>query len=140
MIKTDVIGFLGQDANLNNVNGKNVINFSIAHTEKFKDAQGVAREKTIWVAAAYWTDKTGIAPYLKKGTQVFVSGQPEVGVYQDRQGKWQAEFKLRVNQIQLLGSKDNQSGQQQQSQPSQSAPQGYQNSSDITEPIDDLPF
>lgn len=137
MIKTDVIGHLGMDANLNNVNGKNVINFSIAHTEKFKDNQGVAREKTLWISAAYWTDKTGIAPYLKKGTQVFVTGQPEIGMYQDKQGKWQAEFKLRVNQIQLLGSKDNQSGQQQQSQPSQSAPQSY---NDVTEPLDDLPF
>jgi single-strand DNA-binding protein len=71
MIKLQVIGNLGKDGVVNNVNGKNVINFSVAHTEKFKDAQGVQKDKTIWVECAYWTDRTGIAPYLKKGTQVY---------------------------------------------------------------------
>ena len=40
MIKLQVIGNLGKDCVTNVVNGKNVINFSVAHTEKFKDAQG----------------------------------------------------------------------------------------------------
>ena len=36
MIRISVIGRLGQDATVNNVNGKNVINFSVAYSEKFK--------------------------------------------------------------------------------------------------------
>jgi len=40
MIKLQVIGNLGKDCVVNTVNGKNVINFSVAHTEKYKDAQG----------------------------------------------------------------------------------------------------
>ena len=67
MIKLQVIGNLGKDCITNTVNGKNVINFNVAHTEKFKDAQGNQKDKTIWVECAYWTDRTGIAPYLKKG-------------------------------------------------------------------------
>jgi hypothetical protein len=35
MIKLQVIGHLGRDGVVNNVNGKNVINFSVAHAEKF---------------------------------------------------------------------------------------------------------
>lgn len=66
MIKLQVIGNLGRDCVVNNVNGKNVINFSVAHTEKFKDAQGQQKDKTTWVECAYWTDRTAIAPYLKK--------------------------------------------------------------------------
>ncbi len=38
MIKIQVIGHLGKDCTVNNVNGKNVINFSVAHSEKYKDA------------------------------------------------------------------------------------------------------
>ena len=49
MIKLQAIGHLGKDAIVNNVNGKNVINFTVAHTEKFKDAQGVQKDKTVWV-------------------------------------------------------------------------------------------
>lgn len=105
MIKLNVIGNLGKDAVLNTVSGKNVINFSIAHTEKFKDAQGNQKDKTIWVDCSYWTERTGIAPYLKKGTQVFVEGQPDVRSYTDKEGKQGATLTLRVSMVQLLGSK-----------------------------------
>jgi len=81
MIKLLAIGNLGKDAVLNNVNGKNVINFTVAHTERYKDAQGNQKDKTTWVDCAYWTDRTGIAPYLKKGTQVYVEGTPDVRTY-----------------------------------------------------------
>ncbi|MBD0352663.1 MAG: single-stranded DNA-binding protein, partial [Flavisolibacter sp.] len=40
MIKMQVIGNLGKDCVVNNVNGKSVINFTVAHTEKYKDSQG----------------------------------------------------------------------------------------------------
>ena len=43
MLKIFAIGHLGKDATVNNVNGKNVINFSVAHTEKWNDAQGQAQ-------------------------------------------------------------------------------------------------
>jgi single-strand DNA-binding protein len=66
MIKMQVIGHLGQDATVNNVNGKSVINFSVAHSEKYKNKEGLEVNKSIWVSAAYWTDRTAIAPYLKK--------------------------------------------------------------------------
>ena len=32
MLKTQAIGHLGNDAVVNNVNGKNVINFNVAHS------------------------------------------------------------------------------------------------------------
>ena len=51
MIKLMVIGNLGKDCIVNTVNGKNVINFNIAHTEKFKDSTGAQREKTTCPAA-----------------------------------------------------------------------------------------
>lgn len=105
MIKLQVIGNLGRDAVVNNVNGRSVINFSVAHTEKFKDSSGAQRERTVWVDCAYWTDRTAIAPYLKKGTQVYVEGGPDVRTYETQDGKQGASLSLRVINIQLLGSK-----------------------------------
>src|ERR1700751_3480661 len=102
MIKLQVIGNLGKDCVTNTVNGKNVINFSVAHTEKFKDAQGNSKDKTIWVECAYWTDRTGIASYLKKGTQVYVEGSPEVRTYQTQDGKQGVALSLRISSVQLL--------------------------------------
>src|ERR1700754_4938598 len=105
MIKLQVIGNLGKDCVTNTVNGKNVINFNVAHTEKFRDAQGNQKDKTIWVECAYWTDRTGISPYLKKGTQVYAEGSPEVRTYQTNDGKSGASLSLRVQSVQLLGAK-----------------------------------
>ncbi|MEJ0102238.1 MAG: single-stranded DNA-binding protein [Bacteroidota bacterium] len=45
MIKMQVIGNLGKDCVVNTVNGKNVINFTVAHTEKYRDSQGNNQEK-----------------------------------------------------------------------------------------------
>ena len=81
MIKLQIVGNLGADCIQKEVNGKNVINFSVAHTEKFKDSTGTQRERTTWVECAYWTDRTAIAPYLKKGQLVFAEGSPEVEGY-----------------------------------------------------------
>lgn len=107
MVKMDLIGFIGNDATVNNVNGRTVVNINIAHTEKYKDAQGNNKEKTLWVSAAWWTDKTGIVPYLKKGTQVYVTGIPDVKTYPNQQGQTIAQLTLRVQSIQLLGSTQN---------------------------------
>jgi single-strand DNA-binding protein len=49
MIKLQVIGNLGKDAVVNDVNGRKVINFSVAVTERYKDAQGAQKDRTVWV-------------------------------------------------------------------------------------------
>lgn len=146
MIKLMVIGNLGKDCIVNTVNGKNVINFSVAHTEKFKDSSGAQREKTTWVECAYWTDRTGIAPYLKKGQQVYAEGTPEVRTYQTNDGKSGASLSLRVLSVQLLGSRG-ENVNTQQPERSYSNSNFYTNQSsnahqqdDINDAGDDLPF
>ena len=103
MIKLQVIGHLGKDCTTNVVNGKNVINFSVAHSEKYKDALGVQKDKTTWVECAYWTDRTAIAPYLKKGQLVYTEGTPEVRSYTKNDGTTGTSLTLRVLNVQLLG-------------------------------------
>ncbi|MBY0348928.1 MAG: single-stranded DNA-binding protein [Hydrotalea flava] len=146
MIKLQVIGNLGKDAVVNNVNGRNVINFSVAHTERYKDAQGAQKERTTWVECAYWTDRTAIAPYLKKGTQVYVEGQPDVRTYATQDGRQGASLSLRIASVQLLGSR--QEGGTGGNNPSGNASGGaYQSThtsveqaSDAPDTGDDLPF
>jgi single-strand DNA-binding protein len=101
------IGNLGKDAVTNTVNGKTVINFTVAHTEKGRDrdAQGNPKDKTIWVDCAYWTEKTAVAQYLKKGTQVYVEGQPDIRTYTTQDGRNGASLTLRVGNLQLLGGR-----------------------------------
>src|SRR6476661_2298323 len=109
MIKLQVIGNLGKDCITNTVNGKSVINFNVAHTEKFT-SQGVQKDKTIWVECAYWTDRTGIAPYLKKGTQVYAERQPDIRSYTAKDGSQGTSLSLRVSSVQLLGGRNDNQG------------------------------
>lgn len=148
MIKLQIIGHLGTDCTTNEVNGKTVINFPVAHSEKYKDAQGNLVEKTIWVKCAYWTDRTALAQYLKKGQLIFAEGTPEAEGYLNKDNQNAASLRMRVFQLQLLGSKnDNQGGNTQPgssyqtaSQSSSSANQPAQTYSQVEEPADDLPF
>jgi single-strand DNA-binding protein len=146
MIKLQIIGNLGKDAVVNTVNGKNVINFSVAHTEKFKDSSGIQKDKTIWVDCAYWTDRTGIAPYLKKGTQVYADGTPDLRTYQTKEGTTGTSLSLRVLTVQLVGNKNTDGGD---AGSSSYTPQATYNSGtaapashtpDMAEVADDLPF
>jgi single-strand DNA-binding protein len=139
MIKLQIIGNLGKDCVVNTVNSKSVINFTVAHTEKYKDSQGVNQEKTTWADCAYWTDRTAIAPYLMKGQLVFVEGQPEARSFQRNDGTPGASLSVRVREIQLLGGRKDSSGlplaaNPQSSQMNEPAP------ANIGEASDDLPF
>jgi single-strand DNA-binding protein len=142
MIKMQVIGNLGKDCVVNTVNGKNVINFTVAHTEKYRDSQGNNQEKTTWVDCAYWTDRTAIAPYLQKGTQVFVEGTPEVRSFTRNDGTAGASLSMRVREVQLLGRKgDNVGGGSVSSEAPSYGRQDSPATAGISEDVaDDLPF
>lgn len=144
MVKMLIIGHIGADASTNTVNGKTVINFNVAHSEKYRNAQGQDQTTTIWASCAWWTDKLNIVPYLRKGTQVYVEGQPTARAYLDKQNQAVATLVLRVSSVQLLGSKDGnaapaQGGAQTYAPSQASAPAAYPTLPGDG-PIDDLPF
>lgn len=108
MIKTQVIGNIGKDAILNQVGEKQVINFSVAHTEKYKNSEGIVTTKTTWINCSWWKGKeqsTSIVNYLKSGTEVYVEGIPDISTYNNSQGQVMPEFRLKVQLLQLLTSK-----------------------------------
>jgi single-strand DNA-binding protein len=147
MIKLQIVGNLGKDCIQKEINGKTVINFSVAHTERFKDSTGNLKERTTWVECAYWTDRTAIAQYLKKGQMVYAEGSPEADAYMNKENQAAATLRMRVQSIQLLGSADK--SQQGGTAPAQShssysapAPSPAASSAPVGDlsGADDLPF
>ena len=106
MIKLQIVGNLGKDCIVKEVNGKTVINFSVAHTERFKDSTGNLKERTTWVECAYWTDRTAVAQYLKKGKMVYAEGSPEADAYMNKENQAAATLRMRVQNLQLLGGNE----------------------------------
>lgn len=125
MLKMQVIGYLGRDAEVSEINPENMaIKFSVAHTYK---------DKTVWVDCTIFRkpNNLGIAQYLKKGTQVHVDGLPSVCAYTTNTGEVAGKMQLIVNDVQLLGSK----------LADQSQPQATTQPQAQTElPKNDLPF
>ena len=128
LLKLQVIGNLVKDAEQKNVAGKTVINFTVAQNEKRKDKDGQTVNKATYVDCGYWTDRLAIVPYLKKGTQVYVEGIPDVRPYEGKDGKPAASLTVRVSQVQLIGGGN----------PTHSSAQPI--NTPATEPVDDLPF
>ena len=141
MIKLQIVGNLGKDCIVKEVNGKNVINFSVAHTERYKDNQGNQKERTTWVECAYWTDRTAVSQYLKKGQMVYAEGAPEADAYTNKEGQAAATLRMRVQSLQLLGSnRDGQgTGSGNAGFGASAVPAAVPAGSDIA-PADDLPF
>ena len=93
-------GNIGKDAEIKTTaSGKTVIKFSLAVKTGFGD-----NAKTTWWNADYWTDKTNIADYLKKGSLIGITGEPSLREYSTDSGKRQS-LEVRVNNVILLGSK-----------------------------------
>jgi single-strand DNA-binding protein len=143
MIKLQIVGNLGKDCIQKEVNGKTVINFSVAHTERFKDSTGNLKERTTWVECAYWTDRTAVAQYLKKGKMVYAEGSPEADAYMNKENQAAATLRMRVQNLQLLGGNE---GGAQTGAPAASGNSSAMSNAPSAAPVsdlsvaDDLPF
>lgn len=105
MLQTTCIGHLGADAEAKNVNGKEFVTFRIANTDKWTDDAGVVHETTTWVDCIV-NGKPKVLEFLKKGTQVFVTGPVTLRVYSSAKDKcMKAGLTINVRQIELLGGK-----------------------------------
>jgi single-strand DNA-binding protein len=104
ILEISAIGNLGRDASLQTSNGKTVINFTVAHTEKYKNAQDVVVEKTTWLECSMW-EKPNIAPYLKQGTLVYLTGTPQTHAYLSKEGELRSSLRVTVRDLKLLSSK-----------------------------------
>ena len=148
MKQLTVIGYLGRDAKLQESNGKKVLNFSVAHTEKFKKQDGVVVEKTTWVDCSLW-NKENLANYLKQGTQVMVQGSVEAYAYTGKEsGELKAALRCTVISLQLLGGVKSSTTNATSTNVKTTAPQTQENeplmpptlNTEPIEAIDDLPF
>lgn len=67
-------GRVTKDAEVRNTdNGKEVVNFSVAVNETYKQKDGTQKERVAYFNCAYWFDSS-IVQILKKGTLVELSG------------------------------------------------------------------
>ena len=105
MIKMEIIGNLGADAEVKVYNGNKFVSLRVAHTDKWVDQQtGVISTQTTWVSCSLNGDGGGLTPYLKKGTKVFLRGTPNFVTYSSpKTHKIETGVNLFVREIELCG-------------------------------------
>ena len=101
-----VIGNLGSDAKVENVNGREFVSFNVAHTERWKTETGEIKESTQWVSCAMDAGNKELLEHLKKGKSVFVIGHGSARCYSSPKTKrFEAGLNISVIRLELLGGK-----------------------------------
>lgn len=97
------IGRLGKDVELRySAAGNAIASFSLAVGWKGKETEGVE-----WVSVAAFDKLAEICgQYLKKGSQVFISGRMKTEKYDDKEGITRYSTKIVADRMQMLGGKD----------------------------------
>lgn len=136
MATVTIIGNLGKDAEIKDINGKRLVSFSIADQSGFGD-----NKQTNWYSVNIWDGlaKTNFVDYLKKGQKVMVVGELSTKEYN---GKTYLEVK-RVYDINLCGGQTQQQNTAPKAQQHGQRQQGYapQNNQPKNNDLDDdLPW
>lgn len=104
MLKVELIGNLGADAEVKESQGSKFVTMRIAHTDSWKDEQGNKKERTIWVDAIMNDTESKVLAFLKQGQKVFVRGNANLRVYSSPKDRcMKAGLTINVREIELLG-------------------------------------
>lgn len=104
MLKCEIIGNLGSDCVVRDANGKKFAVCRVAHTDKWKGADGNVREETIWVDIMINDAESKVIPFLKRGTKVYVRGNLSLRVYSSPKDKcMKAGAQVQAWEIELCG-------------------------------------
>ena len=144
MLQLEIIGNLGSNARIKNINGKDYVSFDVAHEEK--DGTG---KKTIWVSVLWYGNGGNMMKWLTSGAKVFIRGRLSVSVYTSQKtGQTNASLSVMANEVQMCSFPKAENGGQQQSQMSgmiasagklaQESKQ--QDAVSLDNPEEDLPF
>ena len=109
--KVILVGNLGRDPETRTFpSGDQVCNASLATTDRWKDKQtGEMREATEWHRLVFNGRLAEIAAqYLRKGSQIYVEGSIRTRKYTDKDGIEKYATDIRVDQMQMLGSRQGQ--------------------------------
>ncbi|MFA5924491.1 MAG: single-stranded DNA-binding protein [Methylococcaceae bacterium] len=136
-------GTVGRDAEVRYApSGLAVLNVTVANNIGFGDKQ-----QTLWIRVALFGKRAEgqLQNYLKKGQQVFVSGELTQSEYKANDGTTKTSLELNANIIDLIGKKNEASHPQQNYQTSgvrEQAPtrQGASHDNFDVPYDDDIPF
>ncbi len=105
--KVILIGNLGRDPELRYTpGGTPVANYSIATTERWRNAEGEMQEHTEWHNIVAWRRLAEIAgEYLHKGSRVYIEGRIRTRSWEGQDGQKRYRTEIITNNMMMLDAK-----------------------------------
>lgn len=101
-----LIGHLGQDPEIKELENGKMARFTIATNESYKNKKGEKVENTEWHPVVAWGKTAEIAEkYLEKGKEVAVEGRLTHRSYDDKDGVKKYITEVVINEFTMLGGK-----------------------------------
>lgn len=104
MLKAELIGNLGADAEIKRGEGYSFVSMRVANTEKWKGEDGTEHTNTDWIDVVYSNTDSGLLPFLKSGVKVYVRGFLRSRLYSSQKDrKMKAGITINATEIELCG-------------------------------------
>lgn len=135
----NITGRVIRDAQVRTLsNSRQVVNFSVAVNESYRNKKGEKVEQTTFFECAYWISAK-VAGILTKGALVELAGRVSARAWTGNDGEPRAGLNFTTSQITLhAGGRKAEGTQAVQSE--EPAVQGENKKLTVKEPEDDLPF
>ena len=133
MTNVTIVGGLVRDVEVKTLGEYAVLNMTVASSKKVK-----GEDKTTYAPVNYWVKADSKLPqYLKKGTQVAISGELETQSW-EKEGQKFSKLVVRANTLQLVGGKTNASDTQEPA--SEAKPTSPTETPEINIDEEEIPF
>ena len=130
-------GNLGKDAETRYTPaGKAVVQFSVAVKSGYGE-----NASTTWARCTLWGDRgTAVAQYLTKGQLVGITGEAELKEFVNKEGNKQSSLEVRVNDLTLLGGRQDKDSAPKEIVAERKAPSGNAVAGAFDDFEDSIPF
>ena len=124
----NISGRAGSDAQIRDTkNGDSILNVNVAVDQR----NGSEEKTTNWYRCSIWGKRAQtLAPYIMKGTRVFICGELSIGEYEGKQ-----QLNVRVNDIEFFNDRSEEKAERKPTAHDRAKANGYQ--PDLN---DDVPF
>jgi single-strand DNA-binding protein len=135
----NITGRVTKDAKVSTLSdSRQVVNFSVAINESYKNKKGDKVEQTTFFECAYWISPR-VAEWLTKGTVVELTGMVSARAWTGNDGEPRAGLNFNTSNIKLHGGGKKSEGTRAM-KTGQTEEQGENKKATLKEPEDDIPF
>lgn len=109
--RIDLIGRVGKEPDVRQFDGGGqMCTFTLATSETYTDRAGIKKEQTEWHNIVLNGKLAGVAQYIHKGSQIYVSGRIRTRTWSDQNGQSRSQTEVVGLIVQLLDSRQQQGG------------------------------